>query len=340
MKRVSVVALAVFVFSLAICFSSTSYAQQKVITLKFSNFFPAPHKNSIIADQWCKEVEKRTNGKVKINYFPGATLTPANQTYDSVEKGITDIGESVLAYTRGKFPLTEVVDLPLGGKSGSALTKMINEYYKKFQPKEFDKVKVLFLHAHGPGFIHFGKKPIAKMEDVKGMKLRSTGMSAKIAQALGAAPVGMPMTESYDALSKGVAEGILCPYEALKGWKLAEVVSGSVENWSSSYSSGMFVVMNKAKWNSLPPDVQKVIDQISQEWIDKQGKVWDDIDKEGKDLMISMKKKIVTLSKEEDARWGKAVQPILEEYVKNTKAKGLPGDQVLKFAQDFLAKQK
>ncbi len=340
MKRVSVVALAVFVFSLAICFSSTSYAQQKVITLKFSNFFPAPHKNSIIAEQWCREVEKRTNGKVKINYFPGATLTPANQTYDSVEKGITDIGESVLAYTRGKFPLTEVVDLPLGGKSGTALTRMINEYYKKFQPKEFANVKVLYLHAHGPGILHFGKKTVTKMEDVKGMKIRSTGLSAKIAQALGAAPVGMPMTESYDALSKGVAEGIMAPYEAMKGWKLAEVVGGTVENWSSAYSTGMFVVMNKAKWNALPPDVQKVIDEVSREWIDRQGKVWDDIDKEGKDLMISMKKKIVTLSKEEDARWGKAVQPILEEYVKNTKAKGLPGDQVLKFAQDFLAKQK
>jgi TRAP-type C4-dicarboxylate transport system substrate-binding protein len=340
MKRVSVVALAVVVCFLAICFSSTSYAQQKVVTLKFSNFFPAPHKNSIIAEQWCREVEKRTNGKVKINYFPGATLTPANQTFDSVEKGICDIGESVLAYTRGKFPLTEVIDLPLGGKSGTALTRMINEYFKKFQPKEFANVKVLYLHAHGPGLLHFGKKTVTKMEDVKGMKIRSTGLSAKLVQALGGAPVGMPMTESYDALSKGVAEGIMAPYEAMKGWKLAEVVGGTVENFGSSYSTGMFVVMNKAKWNALPPDVQKVIEQVSQEWIGRQGKVWDDIDKEGKDLMISMKKKIVSLSKEEDARWAKQVQPILDEYVKTTKAKGLPGDQVLKFAQDFLAKQK
>jgi TRAP-type C4-dicarboxylate transport system substrate-binding protein len=273
---------------------------------------------------------------VKINYYPGATLTPANQTYDSVVRGITDIGESVLGYTRGKFPLTEVIDLPLGSKSGLTATRMINAYYQKFKPKEFDDVKVLYLHAHGPGILYSGKKAIRKMEDIKGMKIRSTGLSAKIAQALGGAPVGMPMTESYDALSKGVAEGIMAPYEAMKGWKLAEVVTSSIENFGSAYSTGMFVVMNKNKWNSLPPDVQKTIDKINEEWIDKQGKVWDEIDKEGRDLMVQMKKTIVTLSKEEDARWAKQVRPILDDYVKTTKAKGLPGDQVLSFCLDYL----
>lgn len=171
---------------------------QEVITLRYAHFMPPPTAQAINSDQWCKEVEKRTNGKVKITFYPGSTLMPAPQTYDSVVKGIADIGWSIMSYTRGKFPLTEVIDLPLGYKSGYVATKLINAYYDKFKPKEFDETKVLYLHAHGPGILTT-KKPVYKLEDLKGMKIRSTGLSAKIVQALGAAPVGMPITETYDA---------------------------------------------------------------------------------------------------------------------------------------------
>ena len=123
MRKVLALGFALSVLFVLCFVVSQSSAQEKVIVLKYTNFFPAPHANSIIADQWCKEVEKRTNGRVKITYFPGATLTPANQTYDSVVKGIADIGLSVQAYTRGKFPLTEVIDLPLAYNSGYVATK-------------------------------------------------------------------------------------------------------------------------------------------------------------------------------------------------------------------------
>jgi TRAP-type transport system periplasmic protein len=315
--------------------ASGSMAQDKVIVLKYTNFFPAPHANSIIAEQWCKEVEKRTNGRVKVNYYPGATLTPANQTYDSVVKGIADVGTSVQAYTRGKFPLTEVVDLPLAYRSGFVATKMVNEFYKKFQPKEYDETQVMYLHAHGPGILHT-KKPVNRMEDLKGMKIRSTGLSAKVVQAAGGAPVGMPMTESYDALSKGVADGILCPDEALKGFKLGEVTAYTTETYGAAYSSAFFVVMNKQKWSSLPKDIQAIIEKINEEWIDKQGHIWDDIDKEGKTWAIQKGMKYIPLSPEENARWAAAVRPILDEYVKNAKAKGLPGDAALQFCLDYL----
>ena len=336
MKRSFVSKAVLFVFVVSVCLiASGSFAQDKVVTLKFSNFWPAPHKNSVTADEWAKEVEKRTNGKVKVTVYHGATLTPANQTYDSVVNGICDIGMSALAYTRGKFPLTEVIDLPLGYKSGTVATGLVNEYYKKFKPKEFDGVQVLFFHAHGPGLL-FTKKPVAKMEDMKGMKIRSTGLSAKVVQALGGAPVGMPMTESYDALSKGVADGIMCPYEAMWGFKLGEVVNNCTEDHGIAYSTAFFVVMNKNKWATIAPDAQKAIEKVNEEFIVKYGKVWDDIDKEGKDFMVKKGAKIVKLSKEEDARWVTTVKPILEEYVKNMMGKNLPGDQALKFCLDFL----
>jgi len=300
------------------------------IKLNYSTFFPATHKNAILATEWAKEIEKRTGGKVQITMFYGGTLTPADKCYDGVVKGISDIGFSVMAYTRGRFPLTEVSDLPLGIKSGLVATKVINEYYKKFKPKEFDDVQVMYLHGHGPGILHT-KKPVNKLEDLKGMKIRCTGMAAKIVAALGATPVAMPMGETYDALSRGVVDGSMAPQEALQGWKWGEVVKYTIENFGSSYSTGMFVVMNKSKWNSLPPDVQKIIEQINEEYIEKQGKVWDEIDKAGRDYTIARGNKIITLSPDEDQRWEKMVRPILNEYKKNMKDKGLPGEEVLSF---------
>jgi len=306
-----------------------------VVTLKYSNFFPTSHANSVIADQWCKEVEKRTDGRVKFNYFPAGTLTPPPQTYDSVVRGIADVGSSVLAYTRGRFPLFDVVDLPLAYKSGLVASRMANELYKKYRPKEFDETQVMYLHAHGPGIMH-SKKSVNKLEDVKGMKIRSTGVSAKIVQALGGLPVAMAMNEAYDALSKGAADGILSPNDALKEYKLGEVTAYTTESFGCAYSTCFVVVMNKAKWNSLPKDVQAAIEKINQEWIDKQGKLWDSMGSEGRQFATKQGMRFISLSPDEDARWSKAVRPILDDYVREAKAKGLPGDDALKFCLDYL----
>ncbi len=313
----------------------SGYAAENTFTLRFSNFFPAPHSHSIVAEQWCREVEKETNGRVKINYFPGGTLTPAGQTYDSVVKGIADVGESLTAYTRGRFPLTEVIDLPLGLRSGYQATKMVNEYYARFKPKELDAVKVMYFHCYPPAML-FLKRPVYKMEDLKGMKIRCHGLSAKVVQALGGAPVGMSMNETYDALSRGVAEGVVCPFEAMKGWRLAEVVEYVVENYGSSQSAAIFVVMNKSKWQSLPPDIQRIIERINASWIEKEGKTWDEGDKIGRQLMMQMGRKFISLSKEEDARWARQVEPVIADYVKTVKAKGLPAEEALKFCRDYI----
>jgi len=315
-------------------FISSAHAQ---IKLSYSIFFPAPHMHSVLATEWAKEIEKRTNGGVVVTMHYGGTLTPAPQVYDGVAKGISDVGMSVFAYTRGKFPLLEVIDLPLGAKSGWAATRLINDFNNQFKPKELDEVKVMYLHAHGPGILHT-KKPVSKLEDLKGMKIRCTGMAAKIVGALGGAPVAMAMGETYDALSRGVVEGSMAPLEALQGWKWGEVVKSTTENYGSSYSTGFFVVMNKGKWNALPPDIQKIIEKVNEEWIEKTGKAWDEIDKAGRDFVLKLGNKIIPLSQEEDWRWTKLVKPLLDEYVKNMTAKGLPGEEALKFSLEQLYK--
>jgi len=169
------------------------------------------------------------------------------------------------------------------------------------------------------------------------MKIRATGQSAKVVQALGGAPVGTTMPETYDALRTGVADGAMAPVESLQGWKWGEVVKSTTQNFGSAYTTGMFIVMNKAKWAALPPDIQKIFTDVSKEYIAKQGKVWDEIDKEGYAYSKSKGNKVIPLSKDEDAKWAKAVKPLLEEQEKSLKSKGLPADAV-KYAVDFLKK--
>ena len=336
MKRTS---LFLVVFLGLMLSASGAFAQAKPIELSYSIFFPAPHKHTVLAEEWAKEVGKRTQGKVKVTLFPGGTLTPAPTCYDGVVKGISDIGMSVLAYTKGKFPLTEVIDLPLGYTSGVAATRLINQYYQKFKPKEFEEVKVLYLHAHGPGILH-SKKAVAKLEDLKGMRIRCTGTVTEVVKALGAVHMSMPMGETYDALNRGLVEGSMAPMESLEGWKWGEVVKFTTESHGSAYSTGFFVVMNKEKWNALPADIQATLEKINAEWVDKAGKVWDDIDKSGKEFSLKLGNKILPLSKEENQRWAKATSPVLNGYVKAMKEKGLPGEEALKFSLDFLKRGK
>jgi len=337
MKRSSVLkvlVIAMFLSVLIVPFQG--YAQEKVITLKVANWFPVAHKQTPLLESWGKDLEKRTNGRVKVNYYPAGTLVPAPQSYDAVTKGISDVGNHVLGYTVGRFPLTEVLDLPLGYPNNTVPTKLANAFYTKFQPKEFNDVKILWFHAQAPGIVHTKTKPITKLEDLKGMKMRTYGSNAKLMSLLGGTPVAMPMTDVYDALSRGVAEGLMCAYEATEGFRFGDQLKYSTENYATSYSAVFAIVMNKDKWNSLPPDIQKIIDTMSTEYIDKYAAMWDDIEISGKAYLVKRGNKINTLSKEEEAKWVEKAQPIFDDYVKKMKEKSLPGDEALKFARDYL----
>jgi TRAP-type C4-dicarboxylate transport system substrate-binding protein len=221
-------------------------------------------------------------------------------------------------------------------KSCVTAARLFTEYYVKFKPKEMDDVKVMYLHGNPPSIVHTVKKTVSNLEDLKGLKMRVTPLGTPIAKALGAAPVAMPMGDAYDALSKNVVDGGFFPYEALEGWKLGEVVKFSTESWPVAFTSAWYVIMNKTKWDSIPPNWQKAIEKVNAEWIEKTGKTWDGIDEAGKAFALKQGGKVITLSKQEGETWVKAVQPVLADYVKMTKEKGLPGDEVLKFAIDYL----
>jgi len=309
------------------------------VTLTYSNFFPPTHVQSQLAQQWCAEVEKRTGGAVRVDYFPGGTLTKAPEIYDGVVEGLSDVGMSAPGYTRGRFPVISAVDLPLGYANGPAATAVANAVFEKFRPAEFDDVEVMYFHAHGPGLLHTAKKPVRTLEDMKGLKLRATGNSAKVVQALGATPVAMSMPDSYQAIQKGVVNGGLHPVETNKGWKMGEVVNFMTESHAVAYTTSFYVVMNKARWAAIPPEAQAAIRELNAEWAVRHGQAWDESDAEGMEFFLSKGGQVVPLADDEAARWSAICAPILDEYVQEVSAKGLDGKAILEYTQAALKAQ-
>lgn len=335
--RLFVLSLVTIVIATIIIFPATGFA--KSVHLTYSIFFPPTHGQCLAGMEWAKEIERLTDGKVKITVFPGGTLTKANQCYDGVVKGISDIGMSCFAYTRGRFPTMEALDLPHGYPNGLTATRTANVFYETFKPKELDAVKVLYLHAHGPGMLHT-RKPVNTLAELQHMKIRSTGLSAKVVQALGGVPVAMPQGDTYESLQKGVVEGTFGPIEVLKGWRQAEVVKYTTDCNSVGYTTAMFVVMNQSKWKALDPDTQNIFETTSRKWIDVHGKRWDLGDKEGREYAVSLGNEILNLSAEENNRWKEKVRPIIDDYISSTDAKKLDGQAYVDMITGSITAQK
>jgi len=340
MKWWNVVGLVVVIAVLSAGLSSCrrSADQDKVVELSYSIFFPPSHIQCKTAEDWAKEIEKRTSGKVKITVYPAGTLTQAPQCYEGVVNGLSDIGMSCFAYTRGRFGLLEGIDLPLGYPSGLVATRVATEMVQKYKPKEVSDVHVLYIHAHGPGILA-SRKPVRELKDLAGMKVRATGLSSKIVQSLGGTPVAMSQPETYEALQKGVVEATFCPVETLKGWKQGEVINSITDTSVIGYTTAMFVVMNNSAWARLSPELQKVFTQVSDEWVDKHGQAWDQADEEGMTFINQLQHEVIKLSEEEKQQWKDAVQPILDEYVTKTAEQNLPGKEFLADIKSMIEEQ-
>ena len=327
------------VFALVMVFflSTSVLAQEKAMKLRLSTIWPPQHPFSKMFGEWGKDIEKATQGRITVTVFAANTLSPPMQVYDNTVKGVVDVGTNLLAYSPGRLPLSEVLQQPLGYRNGYQGSKLANAYYKKFKPKEFDDVKVMFLHGAAPGFI-FTKKPVKSTDEVKGLRIRANAENAAIVKNLGASPVTMPVSEAYDSLSRGVVDGTLFPLEALRGFKIAEVVKTVIENYGVSYLTSMYCIVNKDKWNALSPADQQAIEKINDEYNEKFGRKWVELDNMAKEFAKEKGVTFVAVSKEEEAATAQKMKPILEEYVTMTKAKKLPGDEALKFCQDYLKK--
>jgi len=317
---------------------SVTPAEAKTFDFTYSTFFPPTHIQTKVPEAWAKEIEKRSKGQIKIKIFTGGSLTPAPQIYDGVVKGISDFGLSVFAYSPGRFPVIAAVDNPFGYPNAFVATRVINELNRKFQPKELSDVHVCYLFAHGPGVLHTVSKPVNKLEDVAGLKIRSTGTSQLIVRALGAAPVAMSQGETYDALKKNIVDGTLVPVEALEGFKQAEVLKYTTLNYSSAYSQGFFVAMNLNKWKALPKNLQKIITDVSKEYEDITAKAWGDSDESGRQFCLKLGHEFIKLSDEESAKFKAAVKPVFADYIKIANEKGVDGEAIFKAVEEMVKK--
>lgn len=328
--------IVIFVISTFFILSGPLNAQEKVFKLRYSDLFPLTDPKSVVQQQLCKEIEKRTDGRVKITLFPSNLLTPAALSYDAAVKGIADISHGAFSYTMGRQPMMEVIDYPHGYTSALQATRLANAVYKKFKPKELDDVKILYLVCNPPDIIHTIKK-ISKVEDIKGLRIRSIGVSAKVVRAFGGIPLNLPTPEMYDALQKGLCDGTLLPPEGVLSWKIYDMIRCTVMDYGIAKTACLFVAMNKNTWNSFPPDIQEIIEKVSEEWSEKHARVWDKNNEAGLEFVKGIKGyTIVYASKEEEAKTREKMKPLLNEYVKEANAKGLPGDEVLKFCLDYL----
>ena len=294
----------------------------EVIKLKGANYLPVTHPMSVLSGWFCDEVKKRTNGQVEITYYPGGTLLNPVKMYDGVITGIADMGLSHIQYTRGRFPVMEVFDLPLGFPSGWVDTQVATDFFNKYKPKEWDDVHVLYVSPCGPLVLETASKPVKTLEDLKGLKIRAVGQMSDVIKALGGLPVPLQMPDVYDSLRRGVIEGVTVDLSTLKYWKFAEVIKYVTADWQLGTGITFYWVMNKNKWNTLPPAIQKIFTEVASETREKQALLWDQMDIEGRELFTSGGGQMIYLSDAEVAKWMKAVEPVIGEYKKSMVSKG------------------
>jgi TRAP-type C4-dicarboxylate transport system substrate-binding protein len=321
---------------LVVLLSSESHSAE-VIRLKWNNMFAATHTASALAGRFCEDIKKRTNGRVEIALLSGATLTPPNRVFDGVVQGISDIGLSNPGFTRGRFPVSEVITQPLGFPDAWVSSHVSQDLYAKFKMKEYDSVHVLFLFGSGPLTIQTVKKPVKTLEDVARLKLRAIGPMADMVKLIGAVPQPLDPGDVYESLRRGVLDGTMFSLEALKTWKIGEILRYATSSWKVGAAGIMYVVINKDKWNSFPADIKKVFEETSAEYAEIFAVAFNKADIEGLEFLKSQGGTTIPLSDAESARWIMAVQPMLGTYRKDLISKGYTDkdvDSIITFVKE------
>jgi len=335
-KQLPVVVISIVAVAMVFSFISPGSAAAEPIKLSYAQFAPAKTFVGVQLERWIAEVEKRTGGKVKIDAFHGGTLLGAKNMMDGVIAGTADIGTLVMAYQPGRFVITNATSLPFGFPSARVASLTLWDLYTKYKPKSFDKVKVLCMYTSGPSNI-MSKVPVRTLADLKGLDLRASGGAAKTLKAWGANQVGMPMSATPEALQKGVVKGLFSSLEVMKDFKFAEICKYVTMTDAVIYPFS--VVMNMDKWNSLPKDVQKVMEDMAREHSEWTGNYMDEHIVESFDWSVKTQGvEVITLPAAEKAKWDKLLDPIMTDWIAATNKKGYPADQIVSDIKMFMKK--
>ncbi|MEZ5729564.1 MAG: TRAP transporter substrate-binding protein [Burkholderiaceae bacterium] len=327
----------------AIAMATSTSAIAEPVVLKFHTFM-APQSNvwKDMLAPWMDKVEKASNGGIKFERYPAMQLggKPTN-LYKQVEDGVADVTWVLPAWAGGRFPRVEVFELPFMMTNAEATSKAYWEYVQKYAPDEFKGVHVIALHVHGPGVIHTKDKQVNAPKDLRGLKVRGpTRQTTKLLASLGATPVGMPLPSIPDALSKGVISGAVIPWEVVPAVKVNELTKYHTEfapEAGALYTATFILAMNKKKYDSLPANLKKAIDENSgieaSGWL---GKVQQGNDVKGRATAAGGK--ITTLSAAQAAPFKKASAQIDDAWVKEMNGKGFNGQELLQEARNLIKK--
>ncbi|MUK90818.1 TRAP transporter substrate-binding protein [Ornithinibacillus sp. L9] len=319
---------------------SSSSSEGEEHELDFSHFFPPTHFMEEEIQTFASDLEEATDGRIKITSYPGAALAAPDEQFNAAATGSVDFALSVHGYTPGEFPLTSVMELPFMAetavKGSKNLWQLMNEF-DEFND-EYAGTVPLWLYTTDPGQLFTVDKQVKSIEDLKGMKIRSPSPeTSEWLEALGATPVSMPMNENFEALERGVVDGTIAPWEAVKTWGLDEVINyATVGNF---YSTTMFVVMNKDAFNSLSEEDQATIQELTGEKMaNKTGEVFDQFGNEAVEQAKEKGVEIYELTEDELAEWSEYINPTIENWIHNVEEKGLPGQEVYDRAVELSGK--
>lgn len=320
-------------------------AAQAQVTLKLHHFLPpVSNGHAKMLAPWAKKIEAASNGRIAIQIFPSMQLggTPV-QLYDQARDGVVDIVWTLPGNTPGRFPLSEVMELPfIGGRLGITNAQAGQEFATKHMADETKDVKLLSYWAHDTGLIH-SKKQVTDLESLKGQKLRfPTRLAGEALKAVGVNAIGMPIPQVPESLAQGVIDGAVVPWEVVPAVKIQELVKyhTNIPGKKAVYAASFFLAMNKAKFDGLPKDLQKVIDDNSHmEFAKLAGNMWDSA---GADVLAMVQKRsgnvINTMSEADAAKWRDLCKPIWAAYADGLKAKGIDGAKMIAEAEALVAK--
>ena len=333
--------LAAFAFAAAAALPAVA----QDVVLKVHHFWPpGAMPPSTILTPWCDKIAKDSGNRMKCQIYPAMQLggTPQNLV-DQVKDGVVDVVWTLPGYTAGRFPLLEVFELPFMSSSAEATSQAVWDYYTQYGYKEFPGIKALALNVHDNGYIHTNPRQVKVMADFKGLRMRApTRQTNKMLAALGAAPVGMPLPALAEAISKGVIDGYLLPWEVIPSIKAHELTKYESETDPKSralYTAVFILAMNQAKYDSLPADLRKVIDANSGAALSRQmGVQWDASAPPARRLAVDRGNTFYVIPASELETWQKATASLADDWVKDVSAKGNDGAALLKSARDLIAK--
>ncbi len=319
-------------------------ARAQEVTLRLHQFLPL---QAAIPDRaiepWIEKIEEESDGRIAVEHYPSMQLGGSPPSlYDQARDGVVDIVWTVLGYTPGRFPKVEAFELPFMVTTGEATSRAFHEYAMEHAADEFRGVRPLVLHTHGPGLLHVSGEGVRSLEDMEGQKLRGPSrMITALLEEYGATAIGMPVPAVPEALSKGVIDGVVIPWEVTLPLKVPELVDTHTELSGDRglYTVGFILGMNEASYERLPDDLKAVIDANSGPEVAAMfGRAMDEVDVIGRARAEEAGNEIIVLDEAETARWREAAKPVEAAWIEEMNERGFDGEGLVAAARALIEK--